>query len=175
MRDNVRSALGPPWRVFLAGNGLEALQYASSMRAALVMLDFRMPRMDGLDACARIRALPHYATTPIVMLTAYDDEDMRQRAKQAGATTLFRKPFTIATLRAGLAPLLAASVDAAARGTGSQARADRRFDLAFSDNSWLTRDHEVLGVCREAESVVPPRRYANVAEAAAALRELSRR
>src|SRR5665213_2012408 len=102
MRDNVRSALGAPWRVFLAGNGLEAVQYASSMRAALVMLDFRMPRMDGLDACARIRALPHYATTPIVMLTAYDDEDMRHRAKQAGATTLFRKPFTIATLRAGL-------------------------------------------------------------------------
>ena len=56
-----------------------------------------------------------------------------------------------------------------------QERADRRFDLAFSDSGRLTRDHEVLGVCREAESVVPPRRYANVAEAAAALRELSRR
>src|SRR5208282_3816277 len=88
MRDNVRSALGAPWRVFVAANGIEAVQYAASMRAALVVLDVRMPRMDGLDACALIRALPHYETTPIVMLTAYDDYDMRRRARQAGATKL---------------------------------------------------------------------------------------
>ena len=52
IRDNVRAALGEPWRIFLAANGAEAVEYARGIKAELVLLDFRMPRMDGLDACS---------------------------------------------------------------------------------------------------------------------------
>jgi len=173
IRDNVRSALGPPWRIFVAANGIEALQYASSMHAVLVLLYVRMPQMDGLTACARIRQLPHYATTPIVMLTAYDDEDMRRRAQQAGATKLLRKPFTIDRLRADLAPLLAGNLAAAASGpVGRTGRPSERDPIRANE---FTRDQEVLGVCRDAEAVVDPRRYVDAAEVVAASRALPRR
>jgi two-component system chemotaxis response regulator CheY len=175
MRDNVRSALGEPWRVFVAANGIEAVQYARVMRAALVLLDVRMPRMDGLDACAQIRVLPHYATTPIVMLTAYDDEDMRRRAKLAGATALFRKPFTIGRLRADLLPLLGGGLSAALRDRADPSRVTRQPDRPSLPADDLTRNSVVMEVCRDVEAAIAPRGYANVAEALAALRALSRR
>jgi DNA-binding response OmpR family regulator len=173
IRDNVRSALGPPWHVFMAANGIEAVQYASSIHAVLVLLDVSMPRMDGLDACARIRTMPHYETTPIVMLTAYDDEDMRRRARFAGATTLFRKPFTIDSLRAGLAPFLDASLDAVSRHQTAQSRDSAQPGRTSLSSDGLTRDQRALKVTRQAEASVVSRSYINVA--AAALRELSKR
>src|ERR1700739_546991 len=99
IRDNVRVALGVPWRVFLAADGAEAVEYARTISAELVLLDFSMPRRDGLDACAVIRTMPHYASVPIVLLTAYDSGDLRRRASRAGATAVFAKPFTIDDLR----------------------------------------------------------------------------
>jgi two-component system chemotaxis response regulator CheY len=175
MRDNVRSALGEPWRVFVVANGVEAVQYARITRAALVLLDVRMPRMDGLDACAQIRAMPNYATTPIVMLTAYDDEDMRRRARLAGATTLFRKPFTIGRLRADLLPLLGGGLHAALRDQVDPSRVVRRNDRPILPADDLTRNSAELAVCRDVEAAIAPRGYANVAEALAALRALSKR
>lgn len=168
VRDNVRSVLDPPWRVFMAANGNEALQFARSVRAALILLDVRMPQMDGIDACTRIRMLPHHQNTPIVMLTAYDEDDVRRRARKAGATTLFRKPFTIDKLRAGLAPLLAAGLDAGAR--GEAARTEHDADSLIMESDGLSLDYAVLSVCRQAEAAIAPRGYASFVEAALALR-----
>jgi CheY-like chemotaxis protein len=94
--------------VWLASGGEEAVELARAKQAQLVMLDVRMPRMDGIDACRRIRALPHYGKVPIVMLTAYDDLAFRHEARRAGATTVIAKPFTSEQLRRDLAVLLAA-------------------------------------------------------------------
>ena len=117
IRDNVRAALGEPWRIFLAADGVEAVEYARGMNAELVLLDFQMPRLDGVDTCALIRSLPNYAAVPIVLLTAYDSVDLRRRAAQAGATAVFSKPFSATALRAAVLPLIALGRDAAqARG-----------------------------------------------------------
>ena len=51
--------------VFLASDGLEAVELASRIRAALIILDLKMPRMNGMLACQQIRLLPGNARTPI--------------------------------------------------------------------------------------------------------------
>jgi two-component system alkaline phosphatase synthesis response regulator PhoP len=92
--------------VFLANNGLEALGLASRMQASLVILDVKMPKLDGLLACERIRRLPGYATTPIVMLTFQDTERAQIAASRAGATMFLVKPFGSAALMLALSRYL---------------------------------------------------------------------
>ena len=110
MRDILRYLLeGPGRHVWLASGGEEAVELAQGKLAQLVMLDVRMPRMDGIDACRRIRSLPHYGQVPIVMLTAYDDLAFRHEARRAGATTVIAKPFTCEQLRRSVDELMAAA------------------------------------------------------------------
>jgi CheY-like chemotaxis protein len=92
--------------VFLANNGLEAVELASRMQASLVILDVKMPKLDGLLACERIRKLPGYALTPIVMLTFQDTERAQKSASRAGATMFLVKPFGSAALMLALSRYL---------------------------------------------------------------------
>ena len=59
--------------VFQASNGSEAVSLAEAIDASLIILDVKMPRLDGFQACAQIRNLPGYDQTPIVMLTFQDN------------------------------------------------------------------------------------------------------
>ena len=86
----------------LCVDGLEAVELASQTLATLVLLDLRMPKMDGIEACQQIRALPRYATVPIVILTVFDGDGMKRRALRAGATAFLGKPFSRAVLLAAL-------------------------------------------------------------------------
>jgi CheY-like chemotaxis protein len=95
MRGILRSVLQEPRRaVFLAADGLEAVEYAEHVVADLILLDVRMPKLDGLDACARIRDMPRYKSVPIMILSAYDNEVARRKAKRLGATAFVAKPFS---------------------------------------------------------------------------------
>jgi twitching motility two-component system response regulator PilG len=107
MRGILRSVLDHPRRaLFLAANGLEAVEFAQRTPADLVLLDMRMPQLDGLEACARIREIPRYQDIPIVILTAFDGEVARRKARRLGATAFFIKPFTTDSLLRSLAPLI---------------------------------------------------------------------
>jgi two-component system cell cycle response regulator len=109
MRGLLRTALEQPRRtVLLCADGLEAVEIAAQTLATLVLLDLRMPRMDGLQACRQIRELPRYATVPILILTVFDGDALRQRALRAGATSFLAKPFSRAVLLAAVSPLIAA-------------------------------------------------------------------
>jgi chemosensory pili system protein ChpA (sensor histidine kinase/response regulator) len=109
MRGLLRTVLEQPKRtILLCVDGLEAMELASQTLATLVLLDLRMPKMDGIEACHQIRALPRYATVPIVILTVFDVEGMKRRALRAGATTFLGKPFSRAALLGALDPLIAA-------------------------------------------------------------------
>jgi len=77
--------------VLQAVDGLEAIDYAMRVNAQLVILDYKMPRLDGFGACAQIRHLPGYAATPIAVLTAFDNEDARAAASRAGVTAFLAK------------------------------------------------------------------------------------
>lgn len=175
IRDTVRSAFRPPWHVFPAANGVEALQYARSVLAAFVLLDVRMPLMDGLEACTRIRALPHYDSVPIIMLTAHDDIEVRRRALQAGATLVFPKPFALGELRASIMTLLTARRDAASPATAPQQFAANASERVPTDSAQLSRNRDVLGVHRRVETAIAPSHDDAQAEATAMLRGRSGR
>ena len=107
IRSILRAMLGDVGQdVLLAGDGEEAVRFASRMEASLVILDLNMPRMNGLMACQTIRALPGYAATPIVVLTALDQSRAGAAAQRAGATVVLHKPFQPATLLQLLSPYL---------------------------------------------------------------------
>jgi diguanylate cyclase (GGDEF)-like protein len=79
-------------------NGQAALQAALSQPVAIVLLDVDMPGMDGFSVCKRLRAEPHLAGVPIVMVTGHDDASAIDRAFEAGATDFISKPVNWALL-----------------------------------------------------------------------------
>jgi len=171
IRDNVRGALGESWRVFLAKDGAEAVEYARSIHAELVLLDFNMPNRDGLDACAVIRTMPLYASVPIVLLTAYDSGELRRRAARAGATAVFPKPFTIDELREAVLPLIALGRDSAA-GQGSTVS----IDATAADAAGLSTGRDILAVHRKVDQAAEQRRFGgSFTQTMAALRAKSMR
>ncbi len=70
-----------------------------------VLLDVRMPRMNGIDLLRHIRAKPERATLPVVAMSAYSDELQAREMLEAGATAFLGKPFTIDELRTTLTAL----------------------------------------------------------------------
>lgn len=80
------------YTVIVATTGEDALHAFERQKPDCVLLDVRMPVMDGLTACARIRSLPGGADTPIIFLTALRDVDTFDHAVQAGADDFLTKP-----------------------------------------------------------------------------------
>jgi len=74
------------YEVIEANDGQEGLKKARSTAINLVLTDHNMPRMDGLTLIKTLRALPQYATVPILMLTTESSEAMKAQGKAAGAT-----------------------------------------------------------------------------------------
>ena len=108
VRGIVQSVLvGAGLRVFPVADGIEAVLLARQFSARLVLLDIGMPRLNGLEACQAIRALPGYADVPIVMLTGYGDDRVRRAAHLMGANNFLTKPFRPDQLLSVLAIVLA--------------------------------------------------------------------
>jgi response regulator NasT len=78
-----------------AGDGAEAVALAEQLRPDLVIMDVKMPVLDGITAAERIAA-QHLA--PVVILTAFSQRDLVKRASEAGAMAFLVKPFTKADL-----------------------------------------------------------------------------
>jgi len=77
-----------------ASDGVAALEVAERERPALVFLDVDMPRMDGIEACRRMREHEAAAGATIVMLTAAHGDSVESRAEEAGADLFLTKPFS---------------------------------------------------------------------------------
>ena len=82
--------------VEVVGDGAKAIDTFSHRRYNLVLMSWQMPVMDGFEATARIRAMPHGQATPIIGTTA--DRD-RADCLAAGMNDLMPKPFEIEKLR----------------------------------------------------------------------------
>jgi two-component system, response regulator PdtaR len=78
-----------------AADGQKALDLARSLRPDVVVLDIKMPIMDGLDAAKIISA---EKIAPVILLTAYSQKDLIDRAKEAGVFAYLVKPFKEADL-----------------------------------------------------------------------------
>jgi CheY-like chemotaxis protein len=78
--------------------GVHALAKASQVRPAAILLDLMLPDMSGFEVCERLRTSGPLKHTPVIMVTALDDEASRQRGRQLGADAFLTKPFLPETL-----------------------------------------------------------------------------
>lgn len=92
-----------------AKDGAEALELFSSFDFDIVLMDIKMPVMDGLEACSKMRKLPQGKNIPIVLITGLDDFDSIQQAFEADATDFITKPVNWPILDHRLRYLLKAS------------------------------------------------------------------
>lgn len=96
------------WRVEVFARGDEALRrLEGGARFDLLILDFPLPGLDGIELARRARRLPHAAVTPIIMFTACEVE---REARRAGVDAYLRKPRGVYSLAATAARLLATKV-----------------------------------------------------------------
>ena len=77
-----------------AADGVEAVTVARREPPQVVFLDIDMPKMDGFEACRRMRADPDTANATIVMLTAASGGASERQAEEAGADLFLTKPFS---------------------------------------------------------------------------------
>lgn len=85
------------YEVYLAQDGVEAVEMAERIDPDVIVLDVNMPRMDGIEACRRIR---EWADTPIIILSVREDEADKVKALDEGADDYVTKPFSIEELLA---------------------------------------------------------------------------
>lgn len=65
---------------------------ANSVKVDVILMDIKMPAIDGVEACRRIKAIDTFAGIPIIIVTARNQKDWLQAAFDAGATDYIRKP-----------------------------------------------------------------------------------
>jgi len=70
----------------------DALHYLGGMQPTLLVVDFNMPDMDGVEFVQAVRGIPGRERTPVIMLTGQDDREVRNRAAKAGVDVFLAKP-----------------------------------------------------------------------------------
>ncbi|MGH7610928.1 MAG: response regulator transcription factor [Candidatus Dormibacteria bacterium] len=85
------------YQVHTAANGAEGLARAALHRPEVVVLDLRLPDMDGMEVCRQIRS---WSQVPILVLSAHGEEERKVAALDAGADDFVTKPFGMAELEA---------------------------------------------------------------------------
>jgi AmiR/NasT family two-component response regulator len=78
-----------------AGDGAKAVEMARELKPDIVILDIKMPEMDGIDAA---KVVTTEGIAPVLLLTAYSQKDLVDRAKDAGVFAYLVKPFKEADL-----------------------------------------------------------------------------
>ncbi|WP_376793915.1 response regulator transcription factor [Thermogemmatispora sp.] len=99
----IRELKADGYDVLYAADGVEALRLHEEQRPALVILDWMLPRMDGLEVLRRLR---QQAPTPVLMLTARGEETDRVVGLELGADDYLTKPFSMRELLARVHALL---------------------------------------------------------------------
>jgi two-component system alkaline phosphatase synthesis response regulator PhoP len=112
--------------VLKAEDGLEGIRMAKKYKPDLVMLDIMMPKMNGLEACEQIRDDDEIKHTPIIFLTAKNDEKTEVKGLNLGADDFLTKPISTAKLVSRITAVL------------------RRLDSSNVDNSEQFNSNENL-------------------------------
>lgn len=95
------------YEVFAATNGEEAVAMAPKVNPDLILMDVRMPRMTGYDACRIMKQTPGLRDIPVVFLSAKGQESEIQQGMEAGAEEYLLKPFAPDQLTAHVKAILA--------------------------------------------------------------------
>ena len=91
------------YEVITGCDGVEAVELAQSQNPDLIVLDIMMPRLDGLEACSKIR---EFSNVPIILLTAKADDMDKLLGFDRGADDYLTKPFNVLELKARIRALL---------------------------------------------------------------------
>ncbi len=114
------------YEVVAASNGEEAVNMAKQELPDLILLDVRMPRMTGYEACAAIKAVDRLKDIPIIFLSAKGQESEIQAGLQAGATEYLLKPFAPDQLTTRIKTVLARGPKGAEAQTKPDVRKDEK-------------------------------------------------
>jgi putative two-component system response regulator len=148
--DDSRSALGLLKRLIEADgtvqaaaflDPLEALAAASNREFDIVLVDYEMPKIDGISFIRELRAFPAYADIPVVMITSIETEEVRIRALEAGATDFLSKRPQATELAVRLHNLI--KLGAAVRKLNNQA-ADLAIEVAAATQKLQEREEEII-------------------------------
>jgi two-component system chemotaxis response regulator CheY len=96
--------------IYEAGDGEEALAVMAQHRIDLVLSDINMPKMDGLQLLASLKASPQWQPIPVVMITTEGGETKVAEAVRLGAAGYVRKPFTADQIKEKLVGILEQAV-----------------------------------------------------------------
>jgi CheY-like chemotaxis protein len=87
----------------VSNDGAKAIAFLNALdrdpklpRLDLVLLDMHLPKLDGEDILKRLRSTEHYGQTPVIVMTASDAPDDREKAEKNAALSYFRKPTSLA-------------------------------------------------------------------------------
>lgn len=102
IRSLLRNSLVQLGFVHVAGvrNGIEALEHLKANLTHLIISDFNMPDMDGLELLKAVRASSQNAKTGFIMLTGQASKELVQQAISSGVNNFLAKPFTTSSLKA---------------------------------------------------------------------------
>ncbi len=104
------------FRVDEAGDGGEALSRITESRPDLVLLDWMLPIMSGIEVCRQVRRNPSTSDLPVIMLTARADDQDAVRGLNTGADDYITKPFNIEALLARIRAILRRSGGSSEKG-----------------------------------------------------------
>ncbi|MBE1281289.1 sporulation initiation phosphotransferase Spo0F [Bacillus sp. Bvel1] len=85
------------YQTLQAANGIQALDIVTKERPDLVLLDMKIPGMDGIEILKRMKMIDE--SIRVIIMTAYGELDMIKESKELGALTHFAKPFDIDEIR----------------------------------------------------------------------------
>lgn len=97
--DVVKGVLGADYIIRAAINGRIALKIAEKQQPDLILLDIRMPGMDGYEVCQTLKSDPQTAGIPVVFLSGEHDDSSKAKAFELGAVDFITKPLNGSALK----------------------------------------------------------------------------
>jgi CheY-like chemotaxis protein len=138
--------------VICASSGQEALELAAKHHPDLVLLDLRMPGMDGIEVVRRLRALDSIPQPPVIAVTASAQGDVRAAALEAGCVEVLTKPIRAAQLFSMLSEH--AGVSFTRQADAPQPEGDGTSDWVGSASAARLREAAATGNVAAVEAIV---------------------
>ena len=99
--------------VLEAEDGVEALEIIASQKVELLIADWQMAKMDGMELLRQLRKQNDYKELPVIIVSAKDDIEARKEARELGAVTWLKKPFRLSEIQVIVESVLGGQIIAA--------------------------------------------------------------
>ena len=106
------------WNPILAESGRKALATLECETPRVILMDMRMPDMNGFELATILKKHPVYRNIPILAATAFPDHKVRQRCLSAGCDGFIPKPFAVSALQTSLTSLVSVETTKTIAATG---------------------------------------------------------